>query len=123
MNKLDELLNLAKDAIKNIDWHALGRIMAEIDKAENNPRVNGAESIRLLKYFHDPEISKTKVPLDKWIDYTLGYGKGASLSHDDIQKDLLFTKKVTENILKKQKTASLNLYDKCTLFYRIVKCE
>src|SRR5271154_2594709 len=59
-----------KEAIKAKNWRLVGKINAEIDRKHGDPRINGVESIRLLKYFKDPEISSTQVPLDKWTEYT-----------------------------------------------------
>lgn len=103
-DKIGFFLNSFKQAAKDNDWNAAGKIMAKIDKHHGLPRINGVESIRIIKYFKDPEISNIKVPLDQWMNYTIGYGEEWGLSDDELKKDLEFTQKVLDNI--KSKTSS-----------------
>jgi hypothetical protein len=100
-NEIDQLKDLAKIG----DWFAFGKLMAKIDMAEGQPRINGAESIRLIKYFKDPELSSVKVPLEKWELYTRGYGEEQHLSPEEQEKDIRFTRQILDNILNRSKTA------------------
>jgi DNA-binding ferritin-like protein len=101
--EIDNLVEDLKSAIKNKDYFLAGKINAKIDLKEDGRRVNGAESIRLMKFFYEPEIKNTRIPLNKWEEYTLGYGEGANLSDEKKAKDLQFTKDVLENIYKRNK--------------------
>lgn len=99
----DSYIEDAKQALKDNNWKLFGKAMAKIDSKSRNPRINSIESIRTLKYFIDPEISAVKVPVEKWLEYGLGYNKELGLSQEDVIKDLEFTKKILE---KFKKTAS-----------------
>lgn len=103
---VDPLVEKMRAAAQSKQWHVLGKLNAELDRHHGDPPINGVESIRVLKYFKDPEIASTQVPLDKWAEYTSGYGDGLGLTPDQKAKDLEFTYKVLEHIRGKIKKAT-----------------
>lgn len=107
-NKLTEDLKIA---LQSGNWSQAGKISAEIDKLSGEPRINGAESIRLIKYYNDPEIASIRVPLEAWEDYTNSYGEGLGLSPEEKLKDLEFTRGVLNNIRGKMKKAQAQQQD------------
>ncbi len=96
-----DYLSWFKLAAKNNDWYNAGKIMGKLDTLVYNERINGAESIRTIKYFKDPELASITIPLDSWEKYTVGYGEGAGLSEEEKEKDLQFTKNILNNFFEK----------------------
>jgi DNA-binding ferritin-like protein len=102
----DQLLEALKQALKAKDWYFAGKINAKFDLKFDGMTLNGAESIRVIKYFKDPEVSQIRVPIDKWLEYTAGYCEGAGRSRAETLKDLKFTQDVIDNINKRNNSKS-----------------
>jgi len=98
----ENLFNRMKDLVKAQEWYQLGKLVGQTNKA-NGQALKAAESIVFFHYYPDAELKATKIPLEYWHTYTLGYGEGAELSDEGKKSDYDFTSKVL-NI--KNKTAS-----------------
>lgn len=117
-NNQNELLEKMKDAYKNKNWKLLGIVSGQFEKStEDNANINAVEFIRIIKYFKDSELSGMVIPIDNWIDFTIGYGEGQGFSKENKDADLKFTKDLIEMIKSKrsksnQSTDNNNAFDK-----------
>lgn len=100
---IDTLIKIAEQYYINNDYKSFGAILGVINKKQNINLTNAIQAIRSLKYYYSNIINTAIIPLNKWIDFTIGYNIGTESSDYDLKEDLVFTKLNLDEIINSNK--------------------